>query len=76
MAEIIKTDIYPSMVVSDEKNTVKAIEQITIGKQLKEIRTNSKLTLEEDSKLTGLARSTLSKIENEQRNDMISYIVA
>ncbi len=66
MAEIIKTDIYPSMVVSDEKNKVKAIEQITIGKQLKEIRTKSKLTLEEASKLTGLARSTLSKIENEQ----------
>jgi transcriptional regulator with XRE-family HTH domain len=66
MSEQNKVDIYPSMVVADDKENVRAIEKITIGAQLKAIRTNSKLTLEEASKLTGLARSTLSKIENEQ----------
>lgn len=61
-----KVDIYPSIVVVDSKENVKAVEKIIIGAQLKAIRTNNKLTLEEASKLTGLARSTLSKIENEQ----------
>lgn len=37
-----------------------------LGKRVKEIRLSQNLTLEEASKLTGLARSTLSKIENEQ----------
>lgn len=41
-------------------------EPLQLGKKLKEIRLASKLTLEEASRLTGLARSTLSKIENEQ----------
>jgi len=59
-------DLYPSMVVADSKDNVRAIEKVTIGAQLKAIRTNNKLTLEEASKRTGLARSTLSKIENEQ----------
>lgn len=66
MNDKIKTDIYPSMTVADSKNEVRVVEQVTIGKQLKAIRTNNKLTLEEASKRTGLARSTLSKIENEQ----------
>lgn len=41
-------------------------EPLQLGKKLKEIRLANKLTLEEASHLTGLARSTLSKIENEQ----------
>lgn len=61
-----KGDIYPSMVMADSKDNVRAVEKIAIGAQLKTIRTNNKLTLEEASKLTGVARSTLSKIENEQ----------
>ena len=62
MSEQNKIDIYPSMVVADSKEDVRTVEKITIGAQLKTIRTNSKLTLEEASKRTGLARSTLSKI--------------
>lgn len=59
-------DIYPSMAVADSQNEVKAVNTVAIGAQLKAIRTKNKLTLEEASKRTGLARSTLSKIENEQ----------
>lgn len=66
MSEKSKLDGYPSMVVADSKENVRSVEKITIGTQLKSIRKNNKLTLEEASKLTGLARSTLSKIENEQ----------
>jgi transcriptional regulator with XRE-family HTH domain len=54
------------MVVSDNKENVRIVEKITIGTQLRAIRTSNKLTLDETSKLTGLARSTLSKIENDQ----------
>jgi len=41
-------------------------EPLELGKRLKAIRLANNLTLEEASRLTGLARSTLSKIENEQ----------
>lgn len=41
-------------------------EPLSLGQKLREIRLDRKLTLEEASRLTGLARSTLSKIENEQ----------
>ncbi|MDX1303596.1 XRE family transcriptional regulator [Photobacterium sp.] len=60
-----KQDIYPSMSVAKEQETSK-IEPLKLGKRLKEIRMAHGLTLEEASKKTGLARSTLSKIENEQ----------
>ncbi len=39
---------------------------LNLGQRLKEVRIQMGLTLEEASKRTGLARSTLSKIENEQ----------
>ncbi len=42
------------------------VEPLELGKRVREIRLSQNLTLEEASKLTGLARSTLSKIENEQ----------
>jgi transcriptional regulator with XRE-family HTH domain len=42
------------------------VEPLQLGKRVREIRLSQNLTLEEASKLTGLARSTLSKIENEQ----------
>lgn len=58
-------EIYPTMVVSDNKENVRTVEKITIGAQLRAIRISNKLTLDETSKLTGLARSTLSKIEND-----------
>ncbi|MTI12380.1 helix-turn-helix domain-containing protein [Sansalvadorimonas verongulae] len=43
-----------------------AMEPLQLGKRVKAIRLGKSLTLEEASQLTGLARSTLSKIENEQ----------
>lgn len=61
-----KVDICPSIVVSDNKENIRSVEKINIGSQIKAIRTSNKLTLEETSKLTGLASSTLSKIENQQ----------
>jgi len=42
------------------------VEPLKLGEKVKQIRLAQSLTLEEASKLTGLARSTLSKIENEQ----------
>ncbi|PMH43242.1 transcriptional regulator [Vibrio sp. 10N.286.49.B3] len=42
------------------------IKPLKLGEKIKEIRTQLGLTLEEASQRTGLARSTLSKIENEQ----------
>ena len=63
-----QVDIYPSMTVAKEQGADKDenIEPLKLGKRLKEIRMAHGLTLEEASKRTGLARSTLSKIENEQ----------
>ena len=43
-----------------------SVEPLQLGQRVREIRQSKNLTLEEASKLTGLARSTLSKIENEQ----------
>ncbi|MGH1471356.1 MAG: helix-turn-helix domain-containing protein [Cellvibrionaceae bacterium] len=51
------------MVNATESETA---EPLQLGKRLKSIRLANNLTLEEASGLTGLARSTLSKIENEQ----------
>uniref|UniRef100_UPI001181E5B7 helix-turn-helix domain-containing protein n=1 Tax=Vibrio cholerae TaxID=666 RepID=UPI001181E5B7 len=41
-------------------------EPLKLGQRIKDIRTRLGITLEEASQRTGLARSTLSKIENEQ----------
>tara|TARA_R110001583_G_scaffold1837_1_gene14162 strand:+ start:3544 stop:4170 length:627 start_codon:yes stop_codon:yes gene_type:complete len=65
MSDHKQHDIYPSMTISTEQQTQK-IAPIKLGERLKEIRTSLGLTLEEASQKTGLARSTLSKIENEQ----------
>lgn len=43
-----------------------SVEPLQLGQRVREIRLSQKLTLEEASQKTGLARSTLSKIENEQ----------
>ena len=42
------------------------MEPLKLGERVRKIRLSQSLTLEEASKRTGLARSTLSKIENEQ----------
>ena len=61
----MKQDIYPSIALADKQEST-TVERLNLGARLREIRIQNKLTLEEASKLTGLARSTLSKIENEQ----------
>ncbi|WP_257296759.1 helix-turn-helix domain-containing protein [Endozoicomonas sp. YOMI1] len=43
-----------------------SVAPLELGKRVREIRLSQQLTLEEASRKTGLARSTLSKIENEQ----------
>lgn len=64
-----QTDFLPK---DDEKSGLtharsdEVVEPLQLGKRLREIRLSQNLTLEEAAKLTGLARSTLSKIENEQ----------
>ena len=61
----IQQDTYPSMTIS-AVNKPEKITPIKLGERLKDIRKALGLTLEEASQKTGLARSTLSKIENEQ----------
>jgi len=58
-------DVYPSMTIQTDIEK-QQIAPIKLGERLKEIRKSLGLTLEEASQKTGLARSTLSKIENEQ----------
>lgn len=50
------------------------VEPLLLGQRVREIRLSQNLTLEEASKLTGLARSTLSKIENEQISPTFSAV--
>ncbi|HBY87391.1 MAG TPA: transcriptional regulator [Colwellia sp.] len=74
MSEQDQVDKYPSMTIGNNENNKRVVEKATIGVQLKAIRTENKLTLEEASKRTGLARSTLSKIENEQISPTFSVM--
>ena len=68
-----KVNVFQSMTVDNQKN-VRTVDKIGIGTQLRAIRTKNKLTLEESSKLTRLAPSTLSKIENEQISPTFSVM--
>jgi len=58
-------DEYPSIKLEKEGKN-ESIEPLKLGKKIKDIRKKLGITLEEASQRTGLARSTLSKIENEQ----------
>ncbi|USD42974.1 helix-turn-helix transcriptional regulator [Vibrio sp. SCSIO 43135] len=58
-------DEYPSLTLAKE-STDQNIEPLKLGQRIKDLRAKMGLTLEEASQRTGLARSTLSKIENEQ----------
>ncbi len=49
-----------------QDDTEAVLEPLKLGERVRSIRLSQNLTLEEASKRTGLARSTLSKIENEQ----------
>ena len=66
-------DVYPSMTISTDQSS-ENIAPIKLGERLKEIRRTLGLTLEEASQKTGLARSTLSKIENEQISPTFSVM--
>ncbi|MYM60164.1 helix-turn-helix domain-containing protein [Vibrio sp. OCN044] len=57
-------DEYPSLTLAKEGD--QNIEPLKLGQRIKDIRSKLGITLEEASQRTGLARSTLSKIENEQ----------
>jgi len=58
-------DEYPSLTLAKESQE-QNIEPLKLGQRIKEVRSRLGITLEEASQRTGLARSTLSKIENEQ----------
>ncbi|MDN3612396.1 helix-turn-helix domain-containing protein [Vibrio ostreicida] len=64
MAEDIY-DEYPSLTLAKEAHD-QTIEPLRLGQRIKDVRAKLGITLEEASQRTGLARSTLSKIENEQ----------
>lgn len=50
------------------------VEPLRLGERLKQIRLANQWTLEEVSQRTGLARSTLSKIENDQVSPTFSVV--
>ncbi|GAB2647505.1 helix-turn-helix domain-containing protein [Vibrio panuliri] len=58
-------DEYPSLTLAKESQD-QSIAPLKLGERIKDIRSRLGITLEEASQRTGLARSTLSKIENEQ----------
>ncbi len=74
--EFLKQNQYnkPSVVInrrvgvdhSGEGKPESKVTPLELGKRVRDIRLSQNLTLEEASLKTGLARSTLSKIENEQ----------
>jgi transcriptional regulator with XRE-family HTH domain len=64
----------PAFNVTRNATSEDAVEPLQLGKRVREIRLSQSLTLEEASKLTGLARSTLSKIENEQISPTFSAV--
>lgn len=73
--ETILEQAQPLLDIARKKSAAQAnIEPQELGKRVKEIRLKQNLTLEEASKLTGLARSTLSKIENEQISPTFSAV--
>lgn len=56
----------PSLETALASEPDRFVEPLELGKRVKEIRLTKGWTLEEVSKRTGIARSTLSKIENDQ----------
>ncbi|WP_438464274.1 helix-turn-helix domain-containing protein [Marinomonas sp. PE14-40] len=56
----------PSLETAKAAEPDNFVEPLELGKRVKEIRLSKGWTLEEVSKRTGIARSTLSKIENDQ----------
>ncbi len=65
---------FPSMIETEKAGSESNVSPLQLGKRVREIRLSHNLTLEEASQLTGLARSTLSKIENEQISPTFSAV--
>lgn len=63
-----------AMRVARKSATEATLEPLQLGQRVRAIRLSQNLTLEEASKRTGLARSTLSKIENEQISPTFSAV--
>ncbi|EPJ48187.1 MAG: putative transcriptional regulator [Osedax symbiont Rs1] len=72
--ENLLDEAQPQFDVARKSPAEANIEPQELGRRVKEIRLQQNLTLEEASKLTGLARSTLSKIENEQISPTFSAV--
>ena len=63
-----------AMQVTQGDATEATLQPLKLGERVRSLRLGQNLTLEEASKLTGLARSTLSKIENEQISPTFSVV--
>lgn len=61
-------------IIINSTNVESTVTPLALGKRVKELRLAQNLTLEQASQLTGLARSTLSKIENEQISPTFSAV--
>ena len=66
-------DAHDALIITHSK-TEASVEPLELGKRVKQIRLSQQLTLEEASKRTGLASSTLSKIENEHISPTFSAV--
>ncbi len=55
-----------SLIVTKEDGTETPVDQLDLGRRLRELRKERDWTLERAAQEAGLARSTLSKIENDQ----------
>ncbi len=62
----VKSELVNKQMTFQSDDPDQTLTPLNLGQRLKDIRLQMGLTLEEASKRTGLARSTLSKIENEQ----------
>ncbi len=66
MSSEIKLETHEESPILMVSNAESRVEPMELGVRLKQLRKEKKLTLESLSQQTGLARSTLSKIENQQ----------
>lgn len=71
--DFARDTIHESLQVN-QGDTEATLQPLKLGERVRALRLGKSLTLEEASKLTGLARSTLSKIENEQISPTFSVV--
>ncbi len=66
MIKIVQYDVFDCEYYDKAMKNDDVFQPLKLGEKVREIRLRHKWTLEEAGKRTGLAKSTLSKIENEQ----------